>query len=268
MVLVEIENLSYTYPGGIQALHEVNLRIEANQSVAITGPNGAGKSTLVKAIMGLLKPSEGKIRLFGEELAGTTTAQIAHKVGFVFQNPRMQIFLSTVKAEVGFGPQRLGMPHEEIQSRTKEALFATGLEGQGETHPYDLNPAERKLLAIASAMAMNPQILILDEPTGGMDYISSERVIQVIHTSLVQGRTVITVTHDMDLAARCADRMVVLHHGQIIADGEMRQIFALSRLTEGAQLEATAICQLAKACNLPPSLLTVEEMVEYIASKR
>ena len=268
MAIIEIENLGYRYGNGAQALRGLSLVIEANESLAIAGENGAGKSTLIKNIMGLLSPTEGKIWLYGEDIAKTTTAQIARKVGFVFQNSRMQIFLSSLLDEVSFGPKRLGMPREEIQARSKEALRVVGLEGRQETHPFDLNPAERKLLTIASALTMDPQILILDEPTGGMDHAGVERVTQVIQTYLADGRTVITVTHDMQLVARCSDRMVVLHQGRIIADGDKRAIFAQADLLASTHLETTAISQLASACNLPASVLTVQEMVETIVEKR
>jgi energy-coupling factor transport system ATP-binding protein len=268
MAVIEIENLSYRYDSGTQALRDVSLAIEANQSLAIVGQNGAGKTTLVKHIMGLLKPSQGKINLYGEDISNTTTAQIARKVGFVFQNPRMQIFLSSLIAEASFGPKRLGMPAEKVQSRAKEALRVLGLNGREDTHPYDLNPSERKLLTIASVISMNPQILILDEPTGGMDFAGVKRVIQVVQTYLAKGRMVITVTHDMDLVARCADRMVVMHQGRIIADGDKREIFTQRDLLASTHLETTAISQLASACDLPASLLTVEEMVDMIAERR
>jgi energy-coupling factor transport system ATP-binding protein len=268
MLSLEIESLSYRYASGTLALNGVSLAIEANQCVAITGQNGAGKSTLLKSIMGLLKPGGGRISLFGEDISRTSTAQIARQVGFVFQNPRLQLFLSSAMAEVSFGPKRLGIPGGEVQARANAALRATGLQECENTHPYELNPAERKLLTIACALAMDPQILILDEPTGGMDFASVERVIQVIQTCLAQGKTVVMATHDMDLIARCAARMVVMHQGQIIADGDTREIFTQPSLLASAHLEATAISRLASACGLPASILTVEEMVEAIAKRR
>jgi energy-coupling factor transport system ATP-binding protein len=267
VAIIEIESLSFTYPNGTKALASVDMDIEANQSIAIAGQNGAGKSTLIKVIMGLLKPTTGSVRLFGESTTATTTAKIARRVGFVFQNPRMQIFLGSVLAEVRFGPLRLGMDEGTVQQRVREALQITGLDGREETHPYDLNPAERKLLTIASAISMNPQVLILDEPTGGMDFAGVERVVDVIRAFLADGRTVIIVTHDMDLAARCASRMVVMNQGSILADAETRQIFSQHSLLESAHLEPTAISQLAAACGLPPTLLTVPEMVVYLTGK-
>jgi energy-coupling factor transporter ATP-binding protein EcfA2 len=268
MAILEIENLSYRYASGTQALRGVSLAIDAQQCLAFTGQNGAGKSTLLKSIMGLLEPGGGRISLYGEDISRSSTAQIARKVGFVFQNPRLQLFLSSVMAEVSFSPKRLGMPAVKMQTRVYEALRATGLQGREYTHPYELNPAERKLLTIACVLAMNPQILILDEPTGGMDFASVERVIQVIQTCLAEGRTVIMATHDMDLMAHCADRMVVMHQGQIIADGDKREIFTQQDLLASAHLEATAISRLASACNLPASVLTVEEMVDTISEMR
>lgn len=264
MALIEIDNASYTYDGINWVLEGINLCIVAHQSVSISGPNGAGKSTLVKMIMGLVRPNEGKVTLFDEDIARTSTAQISRKVGYVFQNPRLQIFHRTVLSEVAFSPQRWGMPAGEIKALAREALKATGLENKEYSHPYDLNPAERKLLAIASVLAMNPQVIILDEPTAGMDFASRERVTGVIQACLAEGRTVITVTHDIELAARVASRLVVLLKGRIIADGEIHQLFSQPEQLAAAHLEGTAIQRLSRACDLPASLLTVNEMVDYL----
>jgi energy-coupling factor transport system ATP-binding protein len=268
MAQIVIDNASYSYDGVNRAIERVNLHIDAIQSVAISGPNGAGKSTLVKMIMGLLRPSEGSIRLFGEDISRVSTAQIARKVGFVFQNPRMQIFHRTVLSEITFAPRRSGIPVEEIPALVTKALIATGLAGKEESHPYDLNPAERRLLAIASALAMDPQILILDEPSAGMDHASLDQVIGVIEMCQAEGKTVIMVTHDIDLAARCTNRLVVIHRGKIVADGDIHQLFTQSELVGSELLEATAIHQLARACNLPGSLLTVKEMVNYLVAQK
>ena len=203
MAILEIAQLSYRYGNGTLALDGISLAVETGECVAISGENGAGKSTLLKSIMGLLKLSQGSICLYGEDIARSSTARLARKLGFVFQNPRNQIFLSSVIAEVSFGPRRLGMSPAEIAKRAKQALSVTGLEGLEETHPYDLSPGQRKLLAITCALALEPQILILDEPTSGMDFSEAERARQVMLSYLAQGRTVILATHDMDLAARC-----------------------------------------------------------------
>ena len=160
------------------------------------------------------------------------------------------------------------MPPEEIRQRVAEALQLTGLSDRSETHPYDMTPADRKLLTIASILSMNPQILILDEPTGGLDFATSNRVMDVVKAQLSQGRTVITVTHDMDFVARCFSRVVVMNQGRIVADGSTAEVFSQHELLQGTHLEPTAIGQLAAFCGLPKTLLTVSEMAGYLKTSK
>lgn len=268
MRVVELEAIEFTYPGGLPILRGASLAIEAGSSVALVGRNGAGKTTLLKMANGLLRPSSGVVRLFGDDIRDVSTAQISHKVGFVFQDPRAQIFLSTVAEEVAFGPRRVGMSDEEIQRRVSIALELTGLTPYRTSHPYDLAPSERKLLAIASIISMNPQILILDEPTGGMDAAATDTVIRVIDAHLVEGKTVVAASHDMEFVARCFARMAILHEGRIVADGLTHQIFSQHELLASVSLEPTAIGLLAAQCKLPRTLLTVPEMADYLLGKR
>jgi energy-coupling factor transport system ATP-binding protein len=167
MPVIELKSISFTYPGGMTALHDASLEVESGESLAVIGQNGAGKTTMIKMVNGLLRPTTGAVHLFGEDICKTSTAKIAHKVGFVFQNPRTQIFLSSVQAEAEFGPQRIGMSHDQVKERVAYALELVGLADRRDVHPYEMTPAERKLLTIASIVSMDPQILILDEPTGG-----------------------------------------------------------------------------------------------------
>lgn len=264
MALIEYSAVCFTYPGGTRALEEVNLSIAEGEALAVIGQNGAGKTTLVKMAMGLLQPTRGAVRLHGEDLRGKTTAALARQIGFVFQNPRTQIFLGSVKAEAAFGPKNFRLPAQQVEQQVSAALAMTGLSDRLEVHPYELTPADRKLLTIASILSMEPGILILDEPTGGLDRHAASRVVRVVEEYKAQGRTVISVTHDMDFVARCFDRVVVMSQGRIVADGATRQVFQQHELLAETHLEPTAIGALAAACGLPRTLITVEEMLAYL----
>ncbi len=267
MPIIEYDSISFTYPNGTDALFDVNLAINEKDIVAIVGQNGGGKTTLVKMTNGLLHPTKGSVRLFGEDIANTSTAKISHKVGFVFQNPRTQLFLNSVEAEVSFGPKRLKMPSEEIDVRVTDAIEMVGLQKKRSQHPYDLTAPERKLLTIASIISMNPQILILDEPSGGMDAVSMDLVAHVIMTYRNAGKTVITISHDMDFVARCFDRVVVIKQGRLMRDGPVHEVFSDHKLLQETNLEPTAIGQLSAACGFPHSIISVPEMVSYIEAK-
>jgi energy-coupling factor transport system ATP-binding protein len=264
MALIEVEAVSYTYPNGVRALKDIELVIEAGSFVAVVGPNGAGKTSLIKMFNGLLRPQEGKVRLLGQEVAKTSTAQLARRVGFVFQNPLTQLFLGSVRDEVAFGPQKIGMPKDLINQRVNYTVQLSGLSGQTNTHPYDLSPSERKLLTIAAILSMDPEILIMDEPTAGLDQQSRRRVVHIVEKFLENQRTVIAVSHDMDFVASSFQRVIIMNRGKIIADGATRQVFSQHELLADNHLEPTAISHLAGACGLPRTLLTVQEIAAYI----
>ena len=268
MPAVELEAITFSYPGGPRALEDVNLAVEPGKSVAIMGQNGAGKTTLIKMINGLLRPDKGQVRLEGEDIRHTSTARLSRKVGFVFQDPRTQIFLDAVEAEVAFGPQKIGMTQAQIKARLDYALELTGLSSQRGSHPYELSPSDRKLLSIASILSMDPLILILDEPTASLDTAATEIVVRIIEAFLSVGKTVIAATHDVGFAARCFERAVILHRGKIAVEGPTHQIFSQHDLLADTALEPTAISLLAGACNLPRTLLTVPEIAEFLMKKQ
>ena len=268
MPIVELEAITFSYPGKPRALEGVNLSIEPGESLAILGQNGAGKTTLLKMMNGLLRPDEGFVRLDGNDVRGISTAHLARQVGFVFQDPRAQIFLSSVEAEVAFGPRKIGMSKEQIEARLIAVLGLAGLTAKRDSHPYDLSAAERKLLTIASILSMDQRILILDEPTASLDMAATEILFRIVETYLSAGRTVIASTHNMDFAARCFSRAAILYEGRIVANGPTRQIFSQHDLLTDAALEPTSISRLAAACGLPKTLLTVSEMVAFLMNRR
>jgi energy-coupling factor transport system ATP-binding protein len=226
----------------VLALREVDLAIGSGERVAIIGQNGSGKSTLVRHLNGLLRPTSGRVRHDGEDVAHRTVAQLARSVGLVFQDPERQIFSGSVAAEVEFGPRNLGLRGAALQDAVSEALARVGLEAARRTNPYDLGQSGRKLLTLASVLAMRTPVLVLDEPTTGQDRRGTEIVRRVVATASAEGRTVIAISHDMEFVASTFDRVVVLGEGRVVLDGTPAEVFA-----EGAW-------EMLRATNLEPPL--------------
>jgi len=221
------EGLVHRYAdGGVRALDGVDLHVTAGERVAIVGQNGSGKTTLVRHLNGLLRPTEGRVTVDGTDAAGLTIAQLASRVGLVFQDPDRQIFAGSVRSEVEFGPRNLGRAGAELRDAVSRALEATGLAGEEATNPYDLGQSRRKLLALASVLAMRTPVLVLDEPTTGQDARGLERVRTVIESAASEGRTVIAISHDMRFVAESFERVIVMRAGAIILDGSASHVFA------------------------------------------
>jgi energy-coupling factor transport system ATP-binding protein len=220
-----MEGVNHVYPGGVRALRDVTLEIPGGQRVAIIGQNGSGKSTLVRHLNGLLRPTSGRVLLAGADVAGQTVAQLARSVGLVFQDPDRQIFSGSVRNEVEFGPRNVGMRRDELRATVLEAIAAVGLEDEEGTNPYDLGGSRRKLLALASVLAMRTPVLVLDEPTTGQDLHGVRIVRRVVADANAEGRTVIAISHDMEFVAETFDRVVVLREGEVIMDGSPRTVF-------------------------------------------
>ena len=229
MTELRLDRLEHVYPGGVRALDGVTLTVKAGEHVALVGQNGSGKTTLVRHLNGLLRPTAGAVHLDGDDAAGRTVAQLARSVGLVYQNPDRQIFASRVQAEVTFGPRNIGMPRDRARAAVAAALAATGLTGEEETNPYDLGPSRRKLLALASVLAMETPVLVLDEPTTGQDQAGIEIVERVLAGTRAAGRTVVAISHDMSFVAEHFDRVVVMRQGRVIRDGTPAEAFAAER---------------------------------------
>jgi energy-coupling factor transport system ATP-binding protein len=222
---IEFEDVSFAYPDGTQALESVRLRIEPGEVVAIVGQNGSGKSTLVRHLNGLLRPTAGRVLLDGRDIRPLHVAKLAGRVGLAFQNPDRQLFAGRVSAEVAFGPRNLGLRGAALEGRVAAALETVGLGAEATTNPYDLGYSRRKLLALASVLAMETPILILDEPTTGQDARGVARVRAVIAAAAAQGRTVIAISHDMRFAAECFGRVIVMRAGRVVLDGTPDVVF-------------------------------------------
>jgi len=222
--MIVVEGISFTYPGNVQALRNVSLTVKDGEFVAIMGQNGAGKTTLVKHFNGLLKPSSGSVRIDGVDTTKTSIASLSRNVGFVFQNPDHQLFSETVKQEIGFALKNFGFDEETIQKQITWALNLLSLTQYRETSPFMLSGGERKRVALASVLAWDPKILILDEPTIGQDHEQKEILRQFIVQLQTQGKTIVIVTHDVEFVAECNPRVVLMKEGRIVADGEGKEI--------------------------------------------
>ena len=221
------EALVHVYrEGGVRALDGVDLTVPTGARVALIGQNGSGKTTLVRHLNGLLRPSSGRVTIDGTDAATMTVAQLASRVGLVFQDPDRQVFAGSVRAEVEFGPRNLGRSGADLDAAVADALEATGLAGEERTNPYDLGGSRRKLLALASVLAMRTPVLVLDEPTTGQDLRGVERVQAIVDAASEAGRTVLAISHDMRFVAESFERVVVMRAGTVILDGTPADVFA------------------------------------------
>jgi len=220
------EGLVHVYPDGTRALDGVDVTIERGERVAIIGQNGSGKTTLVRHFNGLLRPTEGRVLVDGSDAAERRVAALAASVGLAFQDPDRQIFAGRVRAEVAFGPRNLGRSGPELERAVDEALAATGLAGEAQTNPYDLGYSRRKLLALASILAMDTPIVVLDEPTTGQDARGIERIRTIVDELPRGGRTVVAISHDMRFVAESFERVIVMRDGRIVLDGTSSEVFA------------------------------------------
>ena len=222
--MIVVEGVRFTYSGGVEALRDVSLTVKDGEFVAIMGQNGAGKTTLVKHFNGLLKPSKGTVRIDGVETTKTSIAKLSRTVGFVFQNPDHQLFSETVEEEIAFALKNFGFEEEVIQKQITWALNLLSLTQYRKTSPFMLSGGERKRVALASVLAWDPQILIMDEPTIGQDHEQKEKLRQFIIQLQAQEKTVVIVTHDVEFVAECNPRVVLMKEGKIVADGQGKDI--------------------------------------------
>lgn len=224
-ILVEMRDVYFNYPNGKEVLRRVNLDIRAGEFVALMGQNGAGKTTLAKHLNGLLKPSQGEIIVEGKDTRQESVADLATRVGYVFQNPDHQIFSETVGQELAFGPKNLNWPEERIEKAVIQALEDIHMQDRRTAEPFFMGLAERKLIAIASVLIMDPELLVLDEPATGADYNVALQIMRYITDLHRRGLTVVIITHDVSLAANYASRMIVMKDGSIKLDGSPREVF-------------------------------------------
>lgn len=239
----QVQDLRFSYVKGREVLHGLNLALD-HRPTAIIGQNGAGKTTLVRVLKGLLKPDSGEIRYQGENLETKTVAELASRVGYVFQNPDDQIFKYKVLEEVMFGPLNIGMSPQEAESSAHEALRMVGLDEKAGENPYDLELSDRKMVAIASVLAMNTDVIILDEPTIAQSWNGREKIREIMQAKAAEGKLVIAILHDMDFVANSFARVIAMAHGEILADGAPAEVFRNHPVLEKAALAAPPLYEL------------------------
>ncbi|MDR3562277.1 MAG: ABC transporter ATP-binding protein [Negativicutes bacterium] len=224
--MLEIETISFGYKPDCYAIRDVSFAIAAGEFVAIAGRNGSGKTTLTRLIMALLKPAVGRVLLDGNDTAKMETAAIARHIGYVFQNPDRQIFRDTVAREIAYGPEQLGFSPAEVEQEVAKAMASTGLTQQAQAYPRTLSKGQKQRVAIASALAMRPRLLILDEPTSGQDATEKRTLMEMLGRLNSQGIAILLVTHDMELISRFARRVLVMADGSKVFDGSPAWLFA------------------------------------------
>ncbi len=260
--MIEVKDLYFAYPTGVEALKGITLTIDDGEFLAIMGQNGAGKTTLVKHFNGLLKSTKGEVVVDGVSTREVSVAQLARKVGFVFQNPDHQLFCETVEEEVAFALRNFGFEENAIKKRVDWALNLLDVTQYRQTSPFMLSGGERKRVALASVLAWDPQVVILDEPTIGQDHQQKEKLRQFIVQLNAQKKTVIVVTHDVEFVAECNPRVVLMTEGKIVAEGLAEEILTNQKLVAQASIVPPQITQIFLGLpdlGLPTNVIDVHE---------
>lgn len=244
--IVEVRDLTYVYPDGTPGIRNISFRVIHGESVAIIGPNGAGKSTLLLHLNGYLTPASGFVRIGDLPLTGGTLREIRRTVGMIFQDPDDQLFMPTIYDDVAFGPHNLGIPRDEIERRVLSALSRMGIEHLRDKPPYRLSAGEKRRAAIATVLSMIPDILVMDEPSTGLDPVGRRELIALLkeftHTKII-------ATHDLDLVADLCERTIVLDGGEIRADGPTSGIFRNEELLRECHMEKPLSMQGCPVCS-------------------
>jgi len=244
--IVEVQDLKFTYPDHTPALNGISFRIEHGESVAVVGANGAGKSTLLLHLNGYLSPVEGKVRIGDYPLTPKTLQEARRTVGMVFQDPDDQLFMSTVFDDVAFGPLNLGLPLEEVNARVMKALKTVDVEELKDRPPHRLSSGQKRRVAIATVLSMSPDILVMDEPSAGLDPRARRQLIELLKTFK---HSKIIATHDLDMVMELCERTIVMYGGSIMADGPTREIFRDDELLSKSHLEKPLTMQNCPVCN-------------------
>lgn len=267
--VLEVKDLVYVYPGRnpVTALKGINLTVNKGEIVALIGQNGSGKTTLVKHFVGLLKPTQGEVIALGKDVATMTTGALARTISLILQNPDYQLFSMSAEKEIEFGLTNLGLPKDEIKKRVDAALEEAGLIDERDIFPFRLSFGDRRNLAAAAGIAMDPSILILDEPTTAQDYRGRHRLAKIALRMQQQGRTSLVISHDMELIATYCSRTIVLRNGEKILDAPTREVFSQQDVLKQSNIEPPQITQLGemlKDYGINQIPLSVEEMVSLI----
>jgi energy-coupling factor transport system ATP-binding protein len=263
--MVEVIDLSFAYPGGASALERVSLQIDAGEFLAIVGQNGSGKTTLAKHIVGLLQPTAGRVLLEGRDRATLHAAETAREVGYVFQNPDHQISAASVWDEVAFGPRNFGLEGEEVDRRCVEVLDAVGLLDARDNDPFLLSKGERQRVAVASVLALRPRLLILDEPTTGLDHREQRRMMALVQELNRNGIAIVMITHTPWLVAEYAKRVVLMRKGRKLFDGAVQDFFAEDEILAHSSFRAPPVTRLSR--KFGTLALTPQALVDWIKER-
>ena len=266
MTAVRVDEVWFSYASD-PVVRGVSLVVPRGESVALLGHNGAGKTTLTKLMVGLLAPSRGTIEVAGVETRGKAPEDLARVAAYVFQHPDQQLFARTVLEEVAFAPRQLGRTTAETESDVASALREVGLEASAGVHPYDLTLAERKLVTLAAAIAQRPQVLILDEPTQGMDAAFRDRVFRIVRDLAARQVTILAVTHDPTYVAEASDRVIVMARGAVVADVPARSLVTDELQARELGLTLPAAARLSLALRLEGTPTRVRDVAQAIKSR-
>ena len=242
--IVSAKEVKFTYPGGIRAINGVSLEIQRGERVAILGPNGSGKSTLILLIAGLLTPEKGEITVFNEKTTSRNFQKLRQKMGIVFQDPDDQLFTQSVIEDIEYGPKNLRLPESDIKNRSDHVLEKMRIRHLRDRPPHRLSFGEKKKVSLATALVMEPELLILDEPTANLDLVSRRDLIRTLNELNAAGTTVVISTHDVEALSELADRIVVISRGVLVGEGETSKVLQDLPLLESAGLEPPAIVKL------------------------
>ncbi|MDG6928510.1 MAG: ABC transporter ATP-binding protein [Nitrososphaerota archaeon] len=267
MSVIEFEDVRHRMPNGVVALDSVSLKVGRGEVVAVVGGNGAGKTTLLKHMNGLLKPSSGRVTVFGKETKEESIARLSRRVGLVFQNSDHQIFSESAKEEVMFGLKNFGIPPGEAEEKAGRALEYYGLADLAARPPLTLSGGEKKRLCIAAVMAWEPDVLVLDEPTVGQDYPSRSRLFGVVQGLASSNRTVVIVSHDLEFLWPLSPRTVVMSKGRVVADGPAREVFMRTEMLRDAGLREPQLLQLSRRFGREEPFTAVDQAAAWLTER-
>jgi len=257
--VIDTRSLGHVYPGGVNALVDVSVTITEGEFVAVLGRNGAGKTTFARHLNGLLRPTSGELLVGGESAEKRPVSDLARSVGYVFQNPDHQIFANSVRDEVAYGLKNLGWEPDRIRERVDAVLDQVGMLDIASRHPFNLGKGQRQRLAVASVLALSPQVLVIDEPTTGQDWLGAQAMMSLVRELNESGHTILMITHDMALVAEYAKRALVFAGGRLVGDTDPAGLFGNAELLERGTLVAPQITSLAAALGCPRVVTTVEQ---------
>lgn len=269
-ITLSTQGLTFAYPGYPPALQGVDLTLPPGSFTALIGQNGSGKTTLAQHFNGLLRPDQGTVAFDGQDIGGRSIGDLARTVGYAFQNPDHQIFQPTVGEEIAYGPRNLGLQADQVQTRTEQALNLFQLEEHAQTRPAMLSYGLRRLISLASVYAMGSPVLILDEPTTGLDWGAAQRVMSVFAGLQQQGHTLVVITHDMELVAGWTEACILLEGGRVLLQGSTRSVLTDTRTLGQVGIEPPPLLRLAQQLtpvSLADQRLSVEALCQAILAQ-